>query len=67
MKLLSYDDLKPVKGIGYSKTQLWRLERQRKFPRRVPLGGARYGYVDIEIDDYIRGRIAERDRNEEAA
>lgn len=62
MKLLSYDDLKPEKGIGYSRTQLWRLERESKFPKRVPLGGNRHGWLESEIDDWIRSRVADRDQ-----
>jgi prophage regulatory protein len=64
MKLLSYDDLEPLKGINYSKTQLWRLEKDGKFPRRVLLTGhpnGRHGWVESEIDAWIRERIAQRD------
>lgn len=64
MKLLSYDELKPAKGITYSKTQLWRLEREGNFPKRVSLTGSpsgRHGWVESEIDEWIRDRIAQRD------
>ena len=61
MKILSYDDLKPKKGISYSKVQLWRLERQNKFPKRVPLGPGRHGWLDSEIDEWIMTRVSERD------
>ena len=33
MKILSYDELKPVKGIPYSKCQIWRLEKTGQFPQ----------------------------------
>jgi predicted DNA-binding transcriptional regulator AlpA len=65
MKLLSYDDLKPTKGISYSRTQLWRLEKRAAFPRRVPLAGGhsgRHGWVEHEIDEWIASRIALRDK-----
>jgi prophage regulatory protein len=58
--LIPYDDLR-AKGIRYSKPHLWRLEKAGKFPRRVPIGAARYGYVEAEIDDFITGLIAARD------
>jgi prophage regulatory protein len=61
MKLLSYDDLKPVKGVPYSKVQLWRKEKVGDFPKRVRLGGSRYGWVESEIDEWIAARIAARD------
>jgi prophage regulatory protein len=61
MKLLAYDDLKPTKGIGYSKVQLWRLEKRDQFPKRVPLGAGRHGWAEHEIDEWIAGRIKARD------
>jgi prophage regulatory protein len=61
MKLLAYDDLKS-KGIPYSKIQLWRLEKDGRFPKRVRLGGgARYAWSEREIDNWIADRIRDRD------
>jgi prophage regulatory protein len=60
MKILSYDDLKPQKGISYSKVQIWRLEKQNKFPKRIQLGPSRHGWLDSEIDEWIMARAAER-------
>jgi prophage regulatory protein len=59
-RLITYDDL-ATKGICYSKPHLWRLEKQNKFPKRVPIGPARYGYVESEIDAYVDELIAARD------
>jgi prophage regulatory protein len=59
-QLIHYDDLKS-KGIPYSKPHLWRLEKQGKFPKRVPLGLGRYSYVESEIDAWIAERISARD------
>ena len=61
MKILNYDDLKTLKGIPYSKVHLWRLERHGKFPKRVPLGQSRHGWLDSEIDEWITSRMAKRD------
>jgi prophage regulatory protein len=58
--LIPYRDLK-AKGVPYSKVHLWRLEKVDKFPRRVPIGPSRYGYVESEIDGYIGGLIDARD------
>ncbi len=58
--LIAYRDLK-AKGVPYSKPHLWRLEKAGKFPKRVPIGLSRYGYVKSEIDDYITGLVAARD------
>ena len=60
MKLLSYDELRPKKGIPYSKVHLWRLERDGKFPKRVPLGESRHGWLESEIDDWLLERMATR-------
>ena len=61
MRILSYDDLKSLKGVSYSKVHIWRLERVGKFPKRVPLGENRHGWLDSEIDKWILARVAERD------
>jgi prophage regulatory protein len=59
-RLITYDDL-ATKGICYSKPHVWRLEKQNKFPKRVPIGAARYAYVESEIDEYVDSMIAARD------
>jgi predicted DNA-binding transcriptional regulator AlpA len=64
-RLIAHDDLK-FKGFRYSKVHLSRLEKQKRFPMRVPLGFARYGYVEEEIDQYIQSLIAARDSASEA-
>jgi len=58
--LIPYCDLRH-KGIPYSKPHLWRLERAGKFPKRVPIGPSRYGYVETEIDAYLDALVAARD------
>jgi prophage regulatory protein len=60
VRLIGYEALK-TKAIPYSKPHLWRLEKAGLFPRRVPIGAGRYGYVEAEIDAYIGQKIAERD------
>jgi prophage regulatory protein len=61
MKVLTYDDLRPQKGISYSKVQIWRLEKNNKFPKRIQLGPGRHGWLDSEIDEWIMARAAERE------
>jgi prophage regulatory protein len=64
MKLLQYEDLKQEKGIPYSKTQLWRLEKRGEFPRRIPLTNnpnGRLAWAEDEVDAWISERIARRD------
>jgi prophage regulatory protein len=64
--LIPYRDLK-AKGVPYSKPHLWRLEKAGRFPKRVPIGPSRYGYVESEIDAYIDALIAARDATGDAA
>jgi prophage regulatory protein len=61
MKVLTYDDLKSQKGISYSKVQIWRLEKQNRFPKRIQLGPGRHGWLDSEIDEWIMSRVSARD------
>lgn len=57
--LISYESLRD-KGITLSKCQLWRLERDGKFPKRVAISEARHAWVISEIDDWIQAKIAAR-------
>ncbi|KJC53496.1 hypothetical protein UB31_08565 [Bradyrhizobium sp. LTSP849] len=60
MKLLRYCDLQEMRGIGYTRRHLYTLEAERKFPKRVPLGENRVGWIECEIDDWIKERAARR-------
>jgi len=66
MKILSYADLRSQHGISFSKVHLWRLERAGKFPKRVPLGAGRHGWLETEVDEWLAARLAERDGAEVA-
>ena len=56
-----------VRRVGYSRMHLWRLERNGLFPKRVQLGPNAVGWLETEIDEWIKARVAERDRQSEAA
>ena len=60
MKLLSKKEVR--EKVLYSFAHIARLEAAGQFPKRVPLGPGRVGYVDEEIEDWIRNRIALRDQ-----
>ena len=60
MRLIPYDALSD-RGIPYSKVQLWRLERDGRFPKRVSVGPSRYAWLESEIDQYIAERVRQRD------
>jgi prophage regulatory protein len=61
MKLISFAELKPAKGITYGKVQIWRKEKRGEFPKRVRLGAARHGWIESEIDAWIEERARARD------
>jgi len=67
MRLLPFEDLRPQKGINYSRPHLWRLEKAGDFPKRVSLGRNRVAWAEPEIDRWIEQRIAARDSKVEAA
>ena len=67
MKLLSIDELKPVKGIPYSKPHLWRLIRAGKFVQPIRLGENRIAFSEEEVDSWIASKAAERDSKVEVA
>jgi len=64
--LIDYPELKNKKGIKYSKSQLWNLENENKFPKRIYLSKVRVAWVASEIEAWIKARIAARD-NKNAA
>jgi prophage regulatory protein len=61
MRILSYSELEHRKGVRFSKPHLWRLERDGKFPKRVPLSASRHGWLESEIDAWLERRAAARD------
>ncbi len=61
MKMLSFDELQSQKGIRYTRRHLTRKCDAGEFPRPVRLGGRRIAWCEDEIDEWLLGRIAERD------
>ena len=63
-RLISYDDLGPKKGLHFSKVTLWRMEKAKRFPKRVRVGASKYAWLEDELDAYIEGLKAARDASE---
>jgi len=62
MRLLSKSEVR--KRVLYSPAHIARLESAGQFPKRVRLGNgprARVGWVETEIDEWLRERIEKRD------
>lgn len=47
--------------VLYSPQHIARLEKAGQFPKRVRLGQCRVGWVEEEVMDWLRQRIARRD------
>ncbi|MCB0055395.1 MAG: AlpA family phage regulatory protein [Caldilineaceae bacterium] len=59
-KLLSKKQVREV--VLYSFAHIDRLERAGKFPKRVPIGPSRVGWVESEVQEWLHAKIAERDK-----
>lgn len=46
------------KAVSLSRTTIWRWEREGKFPARRQLGSNSVAWSAIEIDAWIRSRVA---------
>lgn len=60
MRLLSKRQVREL--VLYSPQHIARLEAAGVFPKRVKLGQCRVGWVESEVLDWLRVKIAERDR-----
>lgn len=58
-RLLTFHELKDH-GVRLGRRQVDRLEAKGRFPKRVPIGDARVGWIETEIDAFIEARIAGR-------
>lgn len=59
MRLLSKRQVREI--VLYSPQHIARLEAAGKFPKRVHVGQCRVGWIEEEVLDWLRARIAERD------
>lgn len=60
MKFLSKKQVR--EKVLYSFAHIARLEAAGSFPKRVQLGPGRVGWVDAEIEEWCRVRVAIRDK-----
>lgn len=66
MKMLSYPELKTLKGVPYSRVHIDRLEKAGQFPRRVRLSANCVAWREDEVDEFLDARAAARDTVEAA-
>jgi predicted DNA-binding transcriptional regulator AlpA len=58
-RLLTFDELYDY-GVLLSRRQIDRIEKVGKFPKRVQISDARVGWVEEEIIDHVKAKIAAR-------
>lgn len=58
MRLLSKKQIRDL--VLYSPQHIARLEARGDFPRRVKLGQCRVGWVEDEVMEWLKARIAKR-------
>jgi prophage regulatory protein len=58
-KLLLFPELRE-RGVPLGRRHVDRLEAEGKFPRRVPIGMRRVGWVAAEVDDWVNAAISAR-------
>ena len=58
MRILSKRQVKEL--VLYSPQHIARLEKAGQFPKRVPLGPNRVGWVEREVLDWLEERVAQR-------
>jgi prophage regulatory protein len=60
MRILCKKELRAL--VLYSPAHIDRLEKAGTFPKRVPLGPGRVGWLESEVLAWLEERIRQRDR-----
>jgi len=58
MRMLSKRQVR--EKVLYSPAHIARLEAAGKFPKRVQLGPSRVGWLESEVENWLKERIAKR-------
>ena len=59
MRILRRPDVETQTGL--SRSTIYDLMKDHKFPRQVPLGEKSVGWLESEIQNWIAERVAERE------
>jgi len=60
IRILSPEELEPKKGVKFSRSWLWKMEKNGQWPKRVRIGGKKFGWIESEIDAHLRKLAAVR-------
>jgi prophage regulatory protein len=61
IKLITFDELKPRKGVPYHRNHIRRMVAAGSFPKPVPLSSKRIAWVETEVDAWLAERASARD------
>jgi prophage regulatory protein len=65
IRFLSWAEVRDRTSL--SRQQIYRRMHAGDFPLPVPLGAMRVGFAEHEVDQWCEGRMAARERGEDAA
>lgn len=60
-RVLTYNELKSLKGINYCRVHIRRLEKAGEFPCRIRLGKGRIAWSEAKIDAWLQSKADARD------
>ena len=66
MKLITFAQLKPEKGIPYCRVHLMRKVEAGEFPPPVDLSDRRIAWIESEVDEWVSDRAAARNLKQAA-
>jgi prophage regulatory protein len=61
MRLITFGELRPAKGINYSRDHLRRKCNAGEFPRPIPVSDRRIAWIEKEVDQWLDARTRARD------
>ncbi len=59
MRIIRLKDV--IESTGIARSTIYKLVGEGEFPKPVPLVGRTVGWVESEVQEWIQGRIAQRD------
>jgi prophage regulatory protein len=59
-RIIAFAELKPERGIIFSRVHLRRLWKAGKFPKPIQLSANRIGFIASELDQWLADRAAAR-------
>ncbi|MEY2169559.1 MULTISPECIES: helix-turn-helix transcriptional regulator [unclassified Rhodanobacter] len=59
-RIIAFAELKPERGISFSRVHLRRLWKAGKFPMPVQCSDRRIGWLASELDQWLANRVASR-------